>query len=152
MIISIFQWLALLFTATAIIPAGAHLAELLNKMALDKADYFVVQRIYDGWALFGIVLFGAIFSLLGYTISLIRHSQPYGFAAAALLLVLANLGIFFMWTFPMNKATDNWTVSPDNWETLRSQWEYSHAANALVIFAAFICLLIAVTRHLSFRG
>jgi hypothetical protein len=35
---------------------------------------------------------------------------------------------------------------------LRAQWEYSHAVNALVIFAAFACLLVAVSRHLSYRG
>ena len=52
------QFLAILLTALALVPAGAHLAELPNKIGLDQEAYFIVQNIYAGWALFGIVLFG----------------------------------------------------------------------------------------------
>ena len=45
-------------------------------------------------------------------------------------LIVANLAIFFVWTFPANQATNNWTVVPKNWNKLRIQWEYSHAAHA----------------------
>ena len=27
---------------------------------------------------------------------------------------------------------------PDNWEALRRKWEYGHAANALIVFAALL--------------
>ena len=148
----VFQWLALIFMSSAIIPAGTHLAELPNKIGLGQADYFVVQQIYAGWSLFGISAIGAIVTSLVFAIALMRDGRPYGYALAAFLLACANLAIFFIWTFPTNKATQNWTVAPTNWETLRSQWEYSHAVNALVIFAAFACLLVAVSRHLSYRG
>jgi membrane associated rhomboid family serine protease len=56
------------------------------------------------------------------------------FAAAA--LILATLAIFFAWTYPANQATENWTIMPETWETLRRQWEYSHAVNAVLTFAA----------------
>jgi hypothetical protein len=46
------------------------------------------------------------------------------------LLIAVNLAIF-VWTFPTNQATNNWTVVPKNWNALRIQWEYSHAANAV---------------------
>jgi hypothetical protein len=54
------QLLALILTALALVPVGAHLFALPNKMQLDQADYFVTQSIYRGWACFGIVLVGAI--------------------------------------------------------------------------------------------
>jgi hypothetical protein len=53
------RFFALLFAALALVPAGAHLAELSNKIDLPAADYQTVQQIYSGWALFGIVVFGA---------------------------------------------------------------------------------------------
>jgi hypothetical protein len=56
--------------------------------------------------------------------------------------VVLNLTIFYFFTQPANAATSNWTVQPDNWAALRTQWEYSHAANAGVMLLAF-CLAIA---------
>jgi hypothetical protein len=146
MAVPLFQWLAIIFTFIATLPAGAHLAELPNKLALDQSAYFTVQQIYAGWALFGIVLFGAIGATLGYVIALFRNGLPYGYALAALVLILLNLAIFFIWTFPTNQATANWTVAPANWAELRNQWEYSHAVNAAVIFAAFFFVLLSALR------
>jgi ABC-type spermidine/putrescine transport system permease subunit I len=76
-----------------------------------------------------------------------RQCRSFGYALAAFLLIAANLAIFFVWTFPTNQATNNWTVVPKNWNELRSQWEYSHAATAVVTFAALVCVVIAVLRQ-----
>jgi hypothetical protein len=147
MSVSLFRWLAILLVFIAILPAGAHLLEVPNKLKLAQADYFTVQQIYAGWALFGIVLFAAIASTLGYVIALQQSGRPFLYPLLALMLVLLNLGLFFLFTFPANRATSNWTLVPPDWETLRTQWEYSHAVNALVIFAAFFCLLISALRE-----
>ena len=48
-----------------------------------------------------------------------------------------------------NQAANNWTAVPKNWNALRIQWEYSHAANAVVTFAALVCVVIAVLRQPS---
>jgi hypothetical protein len=114
-----------------------------------RSAYFVAQQIYAGWALFGIVLFGALLANLAHTIVLCRLGRPFGYTLASFLLITASLVIFFVWTFPTNQATNNWTVVPDNWNRLRIQWEYSHAANAIVTFAALVCVVIAVLRQPS---
>ncbi len=49
-----------MLTALALVPSGAHLFELLHRIGPSQDQYFVVQGIYRGWALFGIVLIGAI--------------------------------------------------------------------------------------------
>ena len=77
-----------------------------------------------------------------------QAGPSFGYALASFLLIAANLIIFFVWTFP-NQATNNWTVVPKNWNALRIQWEYSHAANAVVTFAALVCVVIAVLRQPS---
>ena len=59
------QFLAILFMALALVPGGAHLFELPNKIGLGEDAYFAVQQIYAGWALFGIVLFGALTHAVG---------------------------------------------------------------------------------------
>jgi hypothetical protein len=135
------QFFAIVLTALALVPAGAHLAELPNKIGLDQEAYFIVQNIYRGWALFGIVLFGALAANLVLAIMVHRQRTPFWLALAGFLLVAATLIIFFIWTYPANQATSNWTVVPANWQQLRTTWEYAHATNAVLTFLA----LCAVT-------
>jgi hypothetical protein len=52
------RFFAVILTALALVPAGAHFFELPNKIRLSQEQYFTVQGIYRGWALFGIVLLG----------------------------------------------------------------------------------------------
>jgi ribose/xylose/arabinose/galactoside ABC-type transport system permease subunit len=135
------QFLAIVLTALALVPAGAHLFELPNKVGLAEEAYFVVQGIYRGWALFGIVLFGALAANLALAVMVRRKRAPFRLASLAFLAVAATLAIFFTWTYPANLATRDWTVVPANWQELRTQWEYAHATNAVLTFLA----LCAVT-------
>jgi hypothetical protein len=50
-----------------------------------------------------------------------RLGRSFGYALASFLLIAAKLAIFFVWTFPTNQATNNWTVVPNNWNELRIQ-------------------------------
>ena len=134
---------AILLTALALVPAGAHLFELPKKIGLAQEPYFIVQNIYRGWALFGIVLFGALAANLALTIVLRRQRAASWLALASFLLVALTLAVFFTWTYPANQATANWTVAPENWQALRTQWEYAHAANALLTFLALCSVTLA---------
>ncbi len=137
MALKIVHFLALVLTALALAPAGAHLFALPNKIGLGQQPYFIVQGIYRGWALLGVVLIGAVIANLALAILLRGRGASFWFALAAFLLVGATLAIFFTWTHPANEATANWTVAPGNWTALRAQWEYSHAVNAVLTFLGF---------------
>jgi hypothetical protein len=52
--------------------------------------------------------------------------------------------IFYLFTFPANQATGNWTNLPENWQELRRQWEYSHAVSACLYFVALAALTLSV--------
>jgi hypothetical protein len=142
--LKVVQFLALVLTAIALVPAGAHLFALPNKIGLAAEQYFIVQNIYRGWALFGIVLIGALVVDLMLVALLRGRGTPFVLALVGCLCAGLTLAVFFVWTFPANQATSNWTTVPDNWEQLRRQWEYSHAANALVTFAAFCSVALSV--------
>jgi hypothetical protein len=86
---------------------------------------------------------------LAHTIVLCRLGGSFGYALASFQLITANLAIFFVWTFPTNQATNIWAVVPNNWNELRIQWGYSHAANAVASFAALVCVVIVVLRQPS---
>jgi hypothetical protein len=58
------RFFAVILTALALVPAGAHFFELPKKIRLSQEQY-TVRGIDRGWALFGIVLLGAIGANLG---------------------------------------------------------------------------------------
>jgi hypothetical protein len=142
--LKIVRFFSLLFVALVLAPALAHLLELPNKIGLSREEYLVVQKIYSGWALLGIVVIGALLSTLVLTI-MVRH-QPgvFGLTLAAFLCLLAAHVLFWIFTFPANKETLYWTVLPENWMALRAQWEYSHAAGAVLNLIGFIMLVLSM--------
>jgi hypothetical protein len=137
------QFLALVFTALALIPGGAHLFSLLNKIDMTQEQYFVAQSIYRGWALMALILIPAMLLDLVYAFMLRGERPAFSLALAGCIVLAATLAIFFAWTYPTNVATQNWTVVPANWMELRRQWEYSHAVNALLTFASFCLIALA---------
>lgn len=140
------QLLAVLLTALALVPAGAHLFELPNKIGLPRDAYFAAQGLYRGWALFGFVWFGALAanSALAFALWRRRRAAAARLALAAASLVALSLAVFFAWTQPANLATENWTRAPADWEALRSRWEYFHAANAGLLFLALCSVVLSV--------
>lgn len=138
------QLIALISSAFALAPALAHLLVLPNKIDLARDEYFVVQQIYRGWALLGIVVFTAILSNLLLAVVVRKLRSAMICALIALACLLGTQAIFWTWTHPANAQTADWTEKPENWATLRTQWEYSHAASALLNFAAFASVSLSV--------
>ena len=142
------QFLAVLLTALAFVPAGAHLFELPNKIDLPRDAYLTVQGIYAGWAWFGTVDLAALVINAVLAVRLRRQRPAVYFATAAALCFVVFFAIFFTWTFPANQVTANWTTMPDDWSGLRREWEYSHAVNAIVMLIAFCAVTLSViTTH-----
>lgn len=141
MALKIAYFLSLVFAGLAMAPAFAHLLELPNKIGLPREEYFIVQQIYRGWALLGIVV---LLSTLALTLMLRNRRKPFILSLIAFLAIAGTQVIFWTYTQPANLATENWTMIPQNWETLRRQWEYSHAASAGLNFTAFVTLVLSL--------
>ncbi len=137
---------AVVLMGLALIPSGAHLFEMPAKLGLHRDAYFTVQQIYAGWALFAVADFGALIATLLLAISLRRQPGPFRLALVSFASVVAFFAVFFTWTFPANQATANWTAQPQEWEALRQTWEYSHAANAAILFLGFVAATVAAVR------
>ena len=90
--LKVVQFLALALTALALVPSGAHLFELANKMSLGAEQYFIVQRIYRGWSLFGIVLFGALIANLALALLLRGRGAPFALALFGFVLAFIISG------------------------------------------------------------
>lgn len=123
--LKIARFFSLLFVALVLAPAMAHLLELPNKIGLSREDYLVVQQIYNGWQLLGIVIYAALLSTLALTIMVRRQPRVFGLTLAAFVCVLA-------------------AHVPENWMALRARWEYSHAAGAVLNLIGFIMPVLSI--------
>jgi hypothetical protein len=137
--------LAVILTAVSLIPGGAHVAELINKLSLGREEYFMVQQIYRDWAFFGAIIIAAFIANLAVTILLWRRRASFWLPGIACLCIAASLAVFFIWVYPTNLATRDWTDIPANWDELRTRWEFGHLAGAGLIFVA-LCLTTVARR------
>jgi predicted membrane-bound mannosyltransferase len=83
----------------------------LNKIGLPKEEYFIVQQIYSGWWIVGLLLPLAFLANVGNAITLRDNRTSMMVSIAAAALIALNLIIFMLFTQPANAATQNWTVA-----------------------------------------
>ena len=146
---SILSFLALVLTAIALIPAGAHVFEMAAKMKLGRDAYFVAQGLYHGWAYFGIAAAGSLLATLA-NAALPGARRDRLLSLFAAIMIAASLAIFFAYVYPANRITQNWTAIPANWKNWRYQWEWGHAVSAVCTFLAFLALAwLAATKKQS---
>jgi hypothetical protein len=145
-------FLAILAPLLSLAPGLAHVFELPRKLTLSRDAYFTVQQIYAGWDLFGIVLLLQFLALLLLAWRSAREYYVFRPVLAALLLLLAAQLLFWLFTFPANMDTANWTRAPVDWQAQRAQWEWSHAAGALCQFLGFCSLLTALFARVRAAG
>jgi hypothetical protein len=137
-------FIALLATALALGAALAHALELPNKIDMPEREYFIVQQAYRGWNQLAYLLVIELISMLAIAIVCRQEPRVLWPALAAILFLLCAQAVFWIYTYPANVATDNWTAIPADWESLRTRWEYSHALGAAFQVLAMSALIVAV--------
>jgi hypothetical protein len=139
---------SLIFTALTLVPAGAHLMSLPNKIGMTGSDYMVAQRAYMGWNLSAILVIGAALSTGIFAWRTYGRAELFAPALVALACVIATQVVFWTLTWPGNHATSNWTRLPHEWQELRHRWELGHALSALLNVGALAALFTANWRLL----
>ena len=139
--------LSVLFSVIALGGGLAHVFALPNKINMPAAEYLVAQQVYSGWAFLGIAIIGALVLSLISAISVRHDRRAFRLRLGAAICIALGLVVFFIFTYPANLATDNWTMLPDNWRELRKQWEYSHAVGAGLNFIAVTLLVVSAVRR-----
>ena len=136
-------FLAVLFCSFALMPSGAHALELASKMHMSERDYMTVQNVYRGWALAGSVVIVALVFTAWF--AMMTHSRTaFWLASGAFLCLIGTQAVFWLFTYPINTRTENWSKPPDDFEHARRQWEFSHAASAVLNLAALTLIILAV--------
>lgn len=148
----------IILVVIALVPATAHALELPGKLRLDKTAYLTVQPIYyPGFTFAGIAEPLAIIAT-AVLLAVAHDTAAFGLVLAALVALIGAHAVYWLVTHPVNKfwLRDEELASPGarffaaggkargDWTYLRDRWEYSHVARALLTFAAFVALAVAV--------
>jgi len=145
-------FIALLATALALGAALAHALELPNKINLAKDEYFVVQKAYRGWSQLSYLLVIQLLAMLAVA-ALSRDEPPVLWPTImAIVCLIAAQTVFWIFTYPANVVTDNWTAVPAQWEDVRARWEYSHLAGAAFQVMAMSALIVAALARARLPG
>ncbi len=110
------------------------------------ANYRLVRQLYKGWALVSIAVGGEILSTASLAWQLWRARRSCGPVLPALSCLVGIRLVFWAYTQPANRATDNWSILSTHWETLHQHWDYSHAASAMLTLVAFVALISSAVR------
>jgi hypothetical protein len=139
---------SIFFTSVILTASLSHLLSLNNKIKMPASEYLIAQKVYYGWALLAIPVVLTLISVLVQLILLRRGYQGSGLTFAAFIILALTQVIFWLFTFPANKQSNNWTKLPSNWEKLRIQWEYSHATAAVLNLLVLVLLILALLKNL----
>jgi hypothetical protein len=110
----------------------------------DIGEYFIVQKIYSGWNRLAFLLLVQLAAIVATIVMSRGAARVLWTAVVALVSLLSAQAVFWIFTYPANVATENWTVMLQHWDVLRTQWEYSHAAGAAFQTIAMASLIVAV--------
>ena len=154
------QIITIVLVAVALTTSLAHALELPGKMRLSKETYLAVQQIYyPGFTVAGMGEVGAILAALVLT-ALTRAGPPFWLTLAALLGLICAHALYWLVTHPVNNfwlkdfalqgASRGFfafgaAAHERDWTALRDQWEYSHAARAVLVFLSLVLLVTAAT-------
>ena len=149
----IWRWLTVMLIALAMSAAMAHLLEMPAKLGYDGATWLrLLQTLYPPafGPVAGYLEAGGVLSVVVLAF-LVRHRNPaFGLTLIATVCMVAAHAAFWIWVSPVNAVLLPLTPEtlPADWARLRAQWEYTHAARALlqiVAVGALACSFLVET-------
>jgi hypothetical protein len=124
--------------------AFCHLLELPPKMRYEPSLYVRLHRtLYPNFGrISGPVEAASVVTASALAWNLRNRRRPAKLAAAAAGCLAAAHAIFWTTVQPANQTMFTWKLDaiPQEWIGWRNQWEYSHAARAVLVTAALAML------------
>jgi hypothetical protein len=151
MVLKIWRFATIILLAVAFGAPLAHLMELPGKMQYDSRLYVMLHRtLYPtfgqtaGWAE-GF----ALFSAAGLAWRVRKRGSAFPLTLAAVTCQAAAMAVFVVFIAPVNRTMAGWPLDaiPADWSEWRDQWEYAHAARAVLQFVALGALVLSIVRE-----
>jgi hypothetical protein len=137
----IWRWLTFMLIALGMSAAMAHLLEMPAKLEYDGALWLrLLQTLYPPafGPVAGSLEAGGLLAVVVLAFLVRRRRPAWGWTLVAAVCMAVAHAAFWIWVSPVNAALLPLTPEtlPPDWTRLRDQWEYTHAARALLQIVA----------------
>jgi hypothetical protein len=148
MLIKSWRFITTVFVALSLGMAFCHLLQLPTRMSYDAEMWRNTQSMYQyfGPPIGAIIESGAWLSVVVLAVLLRRRHPAFGWALVGAICMVTAQAAWWVLVNPVNNIMMNWTPAtiPSDWAEYRLQWEYAHAARAIMQFVGFSALLISM--------
>ncbi|SPC05220.1 conserved membrane hypothetical protein [Cupriavidus oxalaticus] len=148
----VLRFLVIMLTALSMSAAVAHLLEMPAKLNYDGALWLkLLQTLYPTFGkVSGVCEIGAVIACLALVAVVRKRRRAFRWTLLAASCLAATHAIFWIWVAPVNTALVPLSPEtlPANWERWRDQWEFAHAARAILQIVALAALVVSVLTEL----
>jgi hypothetical protein len=148
------RFLTLMLAALSMGMAFSHLLEMPAKLAYQGPVWLMLQQtLYGNFRILGLLLeTGAVACALALT--LFVRGPAFGYTVFAAICLVAAHAAWWAGAAPVNAAMAQLTPQtlPPDWGVLRAQWEYTHAARAVLQIAALAALVLSLLAEIRARA
>ncbi len=145
--------LTIMLTALSMGVALCHLLEMPAKLTYDPALWLtLLHTLYPPafGTIGGAAEVGAVVATIVLAVVVRRRRPAFDWTLAGALCLLAAHAAFWIWVAPVNATMGAAPphAPPANWMALRDQWEYTHAARAIlqvIALGAFVVSILVET-------
>jgi len=140
------RFASLLLTALATGVAFCHLLELPNEMGLPASTWLEVQKVlYNGFGrIVGPAEYVALIATVVVLLLVRKRRTIFVLTLTAALCIAVALIVWVSFVGPANLRVDTATSVPIDWMQVRDQWEYGHAARAVLFIVGLVTLLLSM--------
>ncbi|WP_103666263.1 hypothetical protein [Pseudanabaena sp. BC1403] len=148
--IQVWRFITLMLAAFSLSLSMTHLLELPQRMQFDQQLWIRVTVIENIYRLFGTVgAFLEIAAILTASILVFlvrKHGSTFYWTLGGAMLLAIAFVSWMIFIAPINAEFAKWltTPIPSTWIQYRDQWEYAHAANALLKIIGLSFLVISI--------
>lgn len=149
MLLRMWRLVTIMLLSLSMATAFCHLLEMPAKLKIDGARWLtLLQTLYP--LAFGTVgaaaEIGAVVAAVVLAFLVRRRRPAFGWMLLATLCLVAAHAAFWVWVAPVNATMAPLTPEalPPDWMRLRNQWEYTHAARAILQVVALGFLVFSV--------
>ncbi len=149
MLLKAWRFITILLAAVLMTMGFTHLWQLPPRMAFDGALWLETLRRYVQFGPEGpgpVIEVAAVLSTIVLVFMVRRRKPAFALTLVAAIALVLSTAAWWAFVYPVNRELLIWTTEtlPQNWTDFRDQWEYAHAARAVLMFVALGALVWSV--------
>ena len=148
MLVKSWRTITIMLAALSMGMAFCHLLEMPAKMTYDGALWLtLLQTLYGAFGTIGAFIeVGAVVTVVALAFLVHRRRPAFAWTLLGAFCLVAAHAAWWVWVAPVNAILAPLTPDtlPADWMALRDQWEYTHAARAVLQMIALGALVFSI--------